>query len=460
MTDIEKIYATIDQEKDRFVGDLQRLVRQPSVSSQNIGVRDCAELLVKMMGEVGVSGKVMETAWHPIAYGEIKSPLPGAPTIVIYNHYDVQPADPVELWDREPFGAQIEGDYMYGRGTTDAKGGLVAHLKAIDAFRVAGLPLPCNIRFIFDGEEESGSPSLDAFVDANKDILMADAALNFDGGFDNNDRPRVKFGSSGLFFVELNVKEAEEDLHSGRARLVQNPAWRLIWFLNKLKSEDGTINIPGFYDTIRPVSDRERELLAEIGFDDAKHMKALGVKRFVGGVTGLKAFEQWLFTPTCNIAGFATGYMGEGKKTVLPSRASCRIDFRLVADQNPNEVLKLFQKFLEDNDCGDFEVVVKGMVRPSRTSADNPFAQILIDSSREVYPQGPSIMPTGDASGKQGVWLAGELGGIPAGSSCIGPPNWKGHAPNEFTRLSYYMNGIKYSATILAKFGEAFKKAV
>jgi acetylornithine deacetylase/succinyl-diaminopimelate desuccinylase-like protein len=458
MTDLKRIYATIDQEKDRFVRDLQTLVRQPSVSSQSIGVRDCAELLVKMMAEVGVKGRVIDTAWQPVAYGEIKSPLPGAPTIVIYNHYDTQPADPVELWEREPFGAQIEGDYMYGRGTTDSKGGLISHLKAIDAYKTAGIPLPCNIRFLFDGEEESGSPSLDAFVQANKDILMADAALNFDGGFDNNNRPRVKFGSSGLLFVELQVKGAAEDLHSGRARLVQNPAWRLVWFLNKLKAEDGRINIPGFYDAIRPVSDVERKLLADIGFDDEKHKKALGVTSFVNNVTGLAAFEQWLFTPTCNIAGIGAGYMGEGRKTVLPSRAGCRIDFRLVADQQPDEILKLFRKFLQDNGCGDFEVTIKGHVRPSRTSADNPFAQILIDASKEIYPQGPSIMPTGDASGKQGVWLAGELGGIPAGQSCIGPPNWRGHAPNEFTRISYYVDGIKYSATIMAKFGEAFRK--
>lgn len=458
MTELNQVYAAVDRESDRFVSDLQRLVRQPSVSSQSIGMRECAELLVDMMAEVGVTGQVMETDWHPVVYGEIKSPIPDAPTIVIYNHYDVQPADPVELWTHEPFGAELVDGVIYGRGATDAKGNLISHLKAIDAYRVAGVPLPCNIKFIFDGEEESGSPSLSAFVEKNTELLMADAALNFDGGFDANDRPRIQFGSSGLLFIEIRAKGADEDLHSARARIVENPAWRLVWLLNKLKGPDGKINIPGFYETIRPVTDRDRELLAAAGWNDEVQMKGLGVDRFVGGVSGVAAFEQLLFTPTCNIAGFATGYMGEGKKTVLPARAACRIDFRLVADQDPNDILALLRKFLDNNDCADFEVEAKGLVEPSRTSLDSPFAPLVIGAAKEIYPQGPTVLPTGDASGKQAVWLAGRLGGIPAAGTGMGPPAWRGHAPDEFMKVDYLMNGIKYSATILAKFGESFKR--
>jgi len=314
MAELDLVYAAIEREQGRFVGDLQRAVQQPSISSQNIGVRECAALLVEMMGDLGIAAHVMETAGLPVVYGEIHAPNPAAPTLVIYNHYDVQPPEPLDEWSRPPFGAEVADGVMYGRGTTDAKGNLFAHLKAIDAYRVAGVPLPCTIKFLFDGEEESGSPSLPAFVAAHKELLAADAALSFDGGFGGENIPQISYGSSGLLFVEIKVQGAREDLHSARARLVQNPAWRLVWALGQLKGPDGRINLPGFYDPIRPVTARDREALAQTGWDDAVQQRALGTEEFIGGVSGLAAFEQLLFTPTCNIAGFATGWMGDGHK--------------------------------------------------------------------------------------------------------------------------------------------------
>jgi acetylornithine deacetylase/succinyl-diaminopimelate desuccinylase-like protein len=454
MPDLTAVYAAVDREKDRFVTDLQRVVRQPSISSKNIGVRECAELLVEMMKDLGVDARVMETEGLPVVYGEIRTSVPNAPTLVIYNHYDVQPPDPVEEWTYPPFGAEIVDGVLYGRGATDAKGNLLAQLKALDAFRSAGVPLPCNIKFLFDGEEESGSPSLPGYVNKNLDLLKADAALSFDGGFDASDNPRVQFGSSGLLFVEIRAKGAEADLHSARARIVENPAWRIVWVLNKLKGPEGRINLPGFYDKIRPISESDRAALVKTGWDDVTQMRDLGVKSFLDGVTGLKAFEQLLFTPTCNIAGFATGYMGPGKKTVLPSRAACRLDFRLVADMDPNEILAKLRAFLDENGCADFEIESKGAVEPSRTALDNPFASVVCDAARSVYGREPGIRPTGDASGRQGVWLGGRLGGIPAASSSVGPPAWRGHAPDEFMKIDYYLRGIKFAATIWHNFGE------
>lgn len=456
MADLGKVYEAVDREKDRFVTDLQRVVRQPSVSARSYGVRECAELLRTMLQDLGADARVMETAWLPIVFGEIKTSIPGAPTLLIYNHYDVQPEDPVEEWKYPPFGAEIHDGVLYGRGATDAKGNLLAQLKALDAYKTAGVPLPCNIKFIFDGEEESGSPSLPAWVDENLELIRADGALSFDGGFDASDKPRIQLGSSGLLFVEIRAKGADGDLHSARARIVENPAWRLVWALNKLKGEDGRINLPGFYDRIRPVSDSDRAALAKVGWDDEKQYKDLGIRRFLGGVTGLKAFEQLLFTPTCNIAGFGTGYMGPGKKTVLPSRAAVRLDFRLVADMDPVEILGKLRTFLDANGCADFEIECKGSVEPSRTSIDNPFAAMVVDAAKRVYGVEPGLRPTGDASGRQGVWLGGKLGGVPAASSSVGPPAWNGHAPNEFMKIDYYLRGIKYAATIWSNFGEGF----
>lgn len=454
MSDLDAVYAAIDRERERFVGDLQRVVRQPSMSSQGIGVRECAELLVAMMGDLGIDARVMETAGLPVVFGEIRSPLPDAPTLVIYNHYDVQPPEPLDEWHYPPFDAELHDGIIYGRGATDAKGNLLAHLKAIDAFRVAGAPLPCNIKFLFDGEEESGSPSLPAFVAEHTALLAADAALSFDGGFDADDRPHIGFGSSGLLFVEIRVRGARADLHSARARLVENPAWRLVWALSELKGPDGRVNLPGFYDAIRPVTAIDRAALAQTGWNDEAQRRSLGTERFLGGVSGLAAFEQLLFTPTCNIAGFGTGWMGEGHKTVLPSRAACRLDFRLVADQDPNTILAALRRFLDDHGCADFEVEDMGSIEPSRTTLDTPFAAVVIDAARQVYGGEPAVRPTGDASGRQGVWLGGRLGGIPAAGTGVGPPAWRGHAADEFMTVGHYLNGIKYAATIWSLFGE------
>lgn len=455
MADLAAVYGAVDRESGRFIADLQRVVRQPSISSQGVGVRECAALLVEMMGDLGIAGEVKETAGLPVVFGEIRAPDPDAPTLVIYNHYDVQPPDPVEEWDFPPFGAEIADGRLIGRGATDAKGNLLAHLKAVDAFRAAGVPLPCHLKFLFDGEEESGSPSLPAFVAANTDLLAADAALSFDGGFDASNRPQIGFGESGLLYVEIRARGAQKDLHSARARLVPNPAWRLIWALAALKGPDGRINLPGFYEPIRPVTVADRAALARTGWDDEAQRRDLGVDAFLGAVSGLDAFEQLLFTPTCNIAGFGAGWMGEGRKTVLPSRAACRIDFRLVADQDPDTIFASLRQFLDAHDCADFELVRSSGIEPSRTALDNPFAEVVIGAAREVYGGEPAVRPTGDASGRQGVWLGGRLGNIPAAGTGVGPPAWRGHAANEFITLDHYLNGIKYAATIWQRFADS-----
>ncbi len=452
MNDLDAVYQAIDANDERFVADLQRAVRQPSISSQNIGVRECAALLVAMMQDLGIDARMMETAGLPIVYGEMRAPRADAPTLVIYNHYDVQPAEPLDEWTHPPFAADIVDGVMYGRGTTDAKGNLFAHVKAVDAFQRAGVPLPCHLKFLFDGEEESGSQSLSAFVAAHTDLLAADAALSFDGGFAADDRPQISFGSSGLLYVEIRVRGASKDLHSARARLVENPAWRLVWALAGLKDADERILLDGFYDPIRPITPVERAALARTGWDDAAQQRELGVTRFLGGVSGTAALEQLLFTPTCNIAGFATGWMGEGHKTVLPSRAACRLDFRLVADQDPATVLVALRRHLDAHGCADFEIEDMGSIESSRTALDTPFAQLIIESARQVYGVEPGIRPTHDASGRQGVWLGGRLGGIPSAGTGIGPPDWHGHAPDEFITLSHYLRGIKYSATIMDQF--------
>lgn len=452
MADLSATYAYVDAHVDQMIADLQRLVRQPSISSSNTGVRECAALLVGMMSDVGIDARVMETAGLPVVFGQVAADQPDPPTLLIYTHYDVQPADPVEAWSSPPFEANIVGDRIIGRGATDAKGNLMTHLKAVQALKATS-GLPINLKFIFDGEEESGSPSLPAFVEEHRELLMADAALSFDGGFEAGDVPRVNLGSSGLLGAQLRAKGSTKDLHSARTRLVPNPAWRLVWALASMKAPDGTITIDGFYDDIRPPTELERRLLEDSGWDDAEQQDALGVTSFLGGVTGVDALQQLLFTPTCNISGFASGYVGEGRKTLLPSTATVNLDFRLVADQDPRDIAAKLKRHLSEHGFDDIEVDAEGGIEPSRTPADSPFAQVVAEAARQVYQRETSIRPTGDASGRQAVWLGGRLG-IPAAGTAVGPPAWNGHAANEFMTLGHDLNGVKYAATIWTLYGE------
>lgn len=453
MADLERVYQYIDEHRDSMIADLQRVIRQPSISSANIGVRECAALLVEMMGDLGIDARVVDTAGLPVVYGEINEAGPGAKTLVIYNHYDVQPADPESDWESPPFEARIVGDRIIGRGATDAKGNLLAHLMAVEALR-ATTGMPINVKFVFDGEEESGSPSLPGFVDGHLDMLHADASLSFDGGLDAGDLPRINLGSSGLLFVQLRAKGGSKDLHSARARLVPNPAWKLVWALASMKDPDGRILIDGFYDAIRQPTPVERDLLEKSGWDDEAQKRDLGVDEFLGGVSGVDALQQLLFTPTCNIAGFASGYVGEGNKTLLPSTAAVNVDFRLVADQDPDDIFQKVRKHLDSRGFSDIEMSSESGIEPSRTAADSPFAKLIAEAARQVYKREPAVRPTGDASGRQGVWLAGKLG-IPGAGTAVGPPDWHGHAANEFMTLGHYINGIKYAATIWTLFSES-----
>jgi acetylornithine deacetylase/succinyl-diaminopimelate desuccinylase-like protein len=453
MSDLSAAFQYVDDNSEALIADYQRLVRQPSVSSSGEGVPACAALLVELMQAAGIDARAIPTAGQPIVFGAARSSNPDAPTLLHYSHYDVQPGDADDpLWDAPPFEARRFGDRIVGRGTTDAKGNVMAFVQAVKALNATS-GLPINLKFIFDGEEESGSPSLPGFVEEHRELLDADAILGFDGGFRAGDKPHVSLGNSGLLTCQLRALGGAKDLHSARARLVPNAAWKLVWALNSLKGPDGQVNIDGFYDDVRPVSPRERELLEEAGFFDPDWHDDLGVERFLNDVTGVDALEQLLFTPTCNINGFASGFVGDGAKTLLPSTATVNMDFRLVMDQDPVDIFNKLRKHLDEHGCEDIELLERGFIEPSRTDADAPFARIVADAAREVLEREPALWPTGDASGRTTLWIATRLGIQGAGTG-VGPPDWRGHAANEFMLVPYFLNGIKYAARIWDMVGE------
>lgn len=451
--DLRSVNRYIEANRDRFVEELCGLVRQPSISTENRGVKECAEMICGMMQQVGIEACVLPTNGHPVVFGHLCSP--GArKTLLIYNHYDVQPVEPLEDWEHPPFEAKIVGDRIIGRGSTDSKGNLVSHLKAVEAFQKTAGVTPLNLKFIFDGEEEIGSPNLPGFVEKHRELLAADAVLSFDGGFDASGKPRVQLGSSGLLYIEMRAKGPKRDLHSGRARLVENPAWRLVWALDSMKGEDEKILIDGFYDDILPPTEDELRILRDSGWDDRSHLDEYGVDRFLLGVKGLAASERLLFQPTCNINGFRAGNLGEGMRTIIPSEASVKIDFRLVHKQDPKDILEKIKQHLVLHGFSDIEVRSMGQIEPSRTPLRSRIAQAIIAAVRENYKVEPMIRPTGEASGRQGPWIAGRLG-IEGAASGVGPPKWRGHAPNEFITTGHFIEGIKYAAIIWVKYAQS-----
>jgi acetylornithine deacetylase/succinyl-diaminopimelate desuccinylase-like protein len=449
----EAVHALIDERAELYLGWLRAVIRQPSVSSQGRGVAECARLLTRLMAEAGLAGEVAATGGLPAVLGRSPADLadPRAPTLLIYNHYDVQPEDPVGEWLHPPFAAELVpgpgAARIVGRGATDAKGNLICHLAAADAWRAATGRLPVHLRLLFDGEEESGSPSLPAFVERRREDLRCDFALSFDGGFDASNRPSITLGSSGLLFVELVCEGARHDLHSARARLVKSPAWRLIWALASLKGPDERIAIPGFYDAVEPPDARERELLERAGWDDAAQQRALGVDGFLLGVSGVAALERLLFQPTCNVAGIAAGFAGEGTQTVLPRRAVAKLDFRLVYRQDPDDILAKLRRHLDAEGFHDVRIVRAEGIEPSRAPVDSPVVRAVVEAARETYGVEPVVRPRSDASGRQGCWL-GERLGVAGVSTGVGPPDWRGHAANEFMTVSHFLQGIHYAANI------------
>jgi len=445
------VHAYAAEHRDHFIDVLRQLIRQPSVSSQNRGVRECADLIVRHMRAIGIDARTLDTEGHPVVFGELRAARDGAPTLLIYNHYDVQPEEPIEQWRHPPFAAEIEGDRIIGRGATDAKGNLVCHLAAAAAFVNTADGPPINLKFLFDGEEESGSPSLPAFVDAHRELLRCHFTLSFDGGFDPSDRPTITLGSSGLLYVHLDCQGGTKDLHSARARLVPNPAWRIVWALGTLKGADERIAIDGFYDDVLPPDGDERRLLDEYAWDNAAQSAHLGVDRFLTGVTGTAALERLLFQPTCNIAGFRAGYAGEGTQTVLPHQARAHLDFRLVWRQDPGDILGKLERHLAHHGYGDVRVTPKSMIEPSRAPVRSRVSLAVVEAARATYaPAAPLVKPRSEASGRQACWLGARLGvaGVATG---VGPPDWLGHAPNEFMTIPHFTNGIHYAINIWSR---------
>jgi acetylornithine deacetylase/succinyl-diaminopimelate desuccinylase-like protein len=439
----------VSKNKNRFLQDFRTLLKQPSVSAQRLGIEDCARIVRKQMDMAGLKAKILPVKnGNPVVYGEARSKS-SSKTLLIYGHYDVQPVEPLEKWVSGPFDAKMSGQKIVSRGAADSKNNVVSFIKATESFLKTTGDVPLNLKFVVEGEEEIGSPHLPSFIDQNAEMLKADSVVCYDGDMAEQGRAKFELGVKGLLYVELRCKKAREDLHSSYAPLAENPAWRLVWAMNTMKGPDEKILVKGWYDDIEPFSAVQSRLMNKIKFDGNGLLKEWGVKSFPRAKTNREAFKHYMTEPTCTICGFKTGYIGEGSKTVLPGSAMLKIDFRLVNNQNPRKLLKLLKEHLHSHGFDDIQVKALGLVEPSTTKPSAPIARAAEKAGKMVYGQAPVVMPRNPASGPD--YLFTKHLGLDSIWTGSGPPSAysHAHAPNEWTTVENFVNGIKYIASIM-----------
>ncbi len=446
---MKKVLQYIDYHADEFIARVQTLCRQPSIAAQGIGMAETAAMVTQMLRQVGVDARQVPTAGYPVILGQIPGPQ-GSKTLGFYNHYDVQPPEPLELWESDPFAAEIRDGHIYARGVADNKANLVARICAVEAYQKVKGKLPLTVKFIVEGEEEIGSVSLKEFAHENKELITCDG-LVWESSYKNRSEQLVtSLGLKGILYVELAVRGANTDAHSSSAAVIPSPVWRLVWALNSLKGPDERVLVPGFYDDVRPPTPAEMALLEKMPMDEEEWKASIGIDHFVLDLTGLPLKEKYLFQPTCNICGIEAGYTGEGLKTVLPNAAMCKIDFRLVPDQDPYKILDNLRSYLDDQGFDDVTIKVWDADWAQRTDPKDPLVRAVVAAAVRVYDEPPVVAPTMAGSGP-GHTLCGELG-IPSAGAGTGYYDSKAHAPNENIRIADFIEGVKHIAVLLEEF--------
>lgn len=450
--DLSDVFQYIDDHKDEYIRLLQGMLRQPSIAAQSLGMQEMADKVSDDLRALGAEPRQVDTrGGFPVVYAELAGTADR--TLSFYDHYDVQPADPLDEWESDPWAGEIRDGRIWARGVADNKGNIAARFAAIDAFRKVRGELPLNVKFIIEGEEEIGSPHLQNFIDDNPDLCQADACIWEFGGRDIDGQPQIHLGLKGICYVELRAKGARSDWHSAAATSVPNPAWRLVWALSTLKGPDDRILIPGFYDKCVPPTEAELDAMAKLPNLEQERLEDLGIDQFINGLTGMDLHLKDLFEPTCTISGLLSGYTGEGQKTVLPGTAMAKIDMRLVANQDPHEIYDLLRKHLDDNGFTDIETELIGAGYPARTSLEAPIARVVAETFEELYGEAPAIYPTNPGSGP---WyqLCDALG-IDACTAGVGHGRSQAHAPNENIYVDDYILGIKHIAAIMKRYADS-----
>lgn len=446
MAMVEKVYNYIESHSEEYLKWLVESCNQPSVSAQNIGMLEMKELVKSFLLQIGANIEEVETGGYPIIYGEIDNEK--EKTLMFYNHYDVQPPEPLNEWLSDPFQTKIEQGKITARGTADNKGNLIARICAIHAYQQVYGELPINIKFVFEGEEEVGSPHLEWFATNFPENMKVDGIIWEGGSRGANDkRLHVGLGVKGISYVELICKGADFDLHSSEAAIIENPAWRLVWALKTLKNENEEILIEGFYDDVQPLTTKEKAFIQTMTYNEEEIKDQYGINGFLKGLTGDELKERLTASPTCTICGFDSGYTGEGTKTVLPSVAKAKLDFRLVPNQDPQKVVSLLRSHLDNHGYSDIEIKeYHGMV-PFNTDPNSSFVNTVLEGVNDIYKEPPVILRNLAGSSPMNKMLKNST--IPAVQIGVANTQSNIHGPNENIFVDDFIQGIKLTANII-----------
>lgn len=442
--------AIISQNKESYLEELFEVIRQKSISAENIGIEDCAELVCEKMASAGVRHvEIIKGDHHPVVYGEhIVSE--DAMTLLIYGHYDVQPPDPLDEWDSEPFEPTISDGRIYARGVGDNKGQFMAQLLAFKTYMAAHGNTPINIKFLIEGEEEIGSKNLETFIRTHKDKLKADLVYTSDGPMLSNGHPYILLGVRGMLYVELNAEGSAFDNHSGnKGNIARNPAWELVHLLGTMKDADDRILIEGFYDEVKPPTDLEKELLMQLPFNLEEIRKEIGDDSLE--MTKEEYYRKLCFEPTLNISGMVSGYGGEGAKTIIPSTAKLKLDMRLVMDQDPDKIYQLMEVHIKKH-APNVELKRIGMMSPSRASAEHPFIEPLRQAVEEGFGRKAYIQPSMGGSLPDAVWT--KILGAPSVVVPYANADEANHSPNENLVIENFYDGIASTCFVIDALNE------
>ncbi|MCD4686967.1 MAG: M20/M25/M40 family metallo-hydrolase [Anaerolineae bacterium] len=447
---IEPFDQYLDEHRDRFLAEFGQFIGQISVAADGRGISAMAQLVANRFKQLGADVTVYETPGSPVVYAEI-GPQDAARTLMIYNHYDVQPEDPVDLWDTEPFDMTIKDGVIYGRGTCDDKGELLTRIQAVEAWLKTQGELPVRIKWVVEGEEEIGSIHLEEWVDEHAAMLAADGILWEGGSYNEAGRPEFGLGGKGVAYFELRVTGPSHDLHSSVAPIVPNPAWRLVWALSTLKDADDNITLDGYMEHVTPLDDDTWDRIDAVPMEFEKMRARWGIPQWLNGLDDHAARRRYLAAPTLTICGIHSGYGGQGTKTVLPAEALAKLDFRLVDGLTARLAHDLLRAHLDRRGFTDIEIVPLSMEEFAASPPGSLVERAAVAASQHVWGQDPIMLP----------WLAGSGPLYPLSTKLGIPvvfagttwhPHMRAHSPNENILVRDYFRSMRFTAAFLSHF--------
>lgn len=450
MNKLEDVFKHIESNQDAFLSRLLEYLKMPSISAQGVGMQDVADYLLKLLSNMGLAAEAVKTKGWPVILGRFEKD-PSALTVLLYGHYDVQPPDPLELWDSPPFEPTLRNGRIYARGVGDNKGQHFAQLMALESLLKTTGDLPCNVIVMLEGEEEIGSPQLAEFIKTHKESLKADLVITSDGPVHESGQATLMFGVRGIVSFELRAKGAKRDLHSGNwGGVAPNPLWTLVHLLSTMKNEDGLITIEGFYDDVLPATPLEKEALARLPLDLAKVKADLALDDLDAPLER-GFYERLSLYPTLTINGLHGGYGGAGSKTVLPHEAFAKCDIRLVEAQTVERVFELLEAHIKKH-APSVELVRQGAMQPSKTPLEHPFTQPLVKAISLAQEEEVLLVPA--MGGSLPDYVFTKILGIPAFVVPYANADEANHAPNENMELERFYKGIRTGAAMLSFLSE------